>query len=129
MNPQAGIPFYAEGGPLLRGQAVTTGTNRDQVKLSGSANALIVGFVINDALEGQEVAIFPVNAGGKCKAIAGASFNAGVFLELEGTDGRVTEITSDNTLRYACGISLEAGDDGQLVDILPLAFVGFTSLT
>jgi hypothetical protein len=130
MNPQAGICFYAEGSALKRGAAVTAGTARDQVKLAGSANSLIVGYVINDADEDQEVAVFPANGAGKCKAIAGTTFNAGVYLELEGTDGKVKEITSDNTLRYACGIALEAATaEDQLVDILPVAFVAFTALT
>ncbi len=128
MNPQAGIPFIAEVA-LVRGQAVVPGTSRDQVKLGSGANLLVIGFAINDAAIGQEVAIFPVNGGGKCKAIAGASIDRGEFLMLEGADGRLKEYAADNTLQYACGISLEAGEDGQLIDILPVAFFAETALS
>ncbi len=127
MNPQGGIPFLAEVA-LLRGQAVVKGTARDQVKLGSGANEIVIGFAINDADVGQSVAIFPVNGGGKCKAIAGATFDAGKPLMLEGADGRVKEYAADNTLQYGCAIALEHGDDGQLVDVLPCFWMAETAL-
>lgn len=123
MNPQAGIPFYAEGSALTRGMAVIGGTNRDQVKLGSGANLAVLGFVINDCDQDQEVSIFPVNGAGKCKGIAGASFDKDDFLMLEGADGRLKKLTPGTSLQYCCGRALEAGEDGQLVDILPFQFI------
>ena len=128
MNPMGGLPFIAEGA-LTKGMAVMVGTAYPQVKVTSGANVLVIGFAINDAASGQEVAIFPVNGAGKCKAIAGASVTRGVFVMAEGNDGRVKDYAADNTNQYACGIALEAGEDGQLIDILPVAFMAETALT
>jgi hypothetical protein len=129
MNPQAGLPYVAEGA-LTRGMAVMIGTARNQVKVTTGANVAIVGFAINDAADGQEVAIFPVNGAGKCKAIAGASFSRGDKLVVEGSDGRLKLLpASGATLKEQVAIADEDGDDGQLVDVLPGSAPHFTALT
>lgn len=129
MNPQAGLPFIAEGA-LSRGMAVVLGTAYPQVKVTASANDEIVGFVINDAADGQEVAVFPVNGAGKCKAIAGASFSRGAKLVVEGADGRLKLLPPTGaTVKNQVAIALEDGADGQLVDVLPGFAPHFTALS
>lgn len=128
MGPGVGLPFIAEGA-ILRGQALMVGTAYPQVKVTTGANVKVIGFALNDAASGQEVAVHVVtNGAAKCKAIAGASFDRGDMLMAEGSDGRVKELEADNTLQYGCGIALEDGADGQLVDILPCFWASETAL-
>ena len=122
MNPGTGLPFIAEGA-LTRGMALVVGTAYPQVKVTAAANAAVIGYALNDAASGQEVAIVPVNYAGKCKAIAGASFSRGNVLQAEGADGRLKVLVPGTSLQYAVGIALEDGADGQLVDILPCFFI------
>jgi hypothetical protein len=120
-------PFVAKVA-LVRGQAVILDTAvRGQVDLPGGANAKIVGYAFNDAAIGQQVAI--VLVGPTTTAIAGAAVGIGDYLMGEGADGRLKELADDNALQHACGISLEDGEDGQLIEIIVLANKGFTALS
>jgi len=129
MGLGVGIPFIAEGA-LTAGMAVMVGTAYPQVKVTSGANVQVLGFALNDAADGQEVAIHPVTDGSaKCKAIAGASFSRGDMLMAEGADGRLKELAADNSNQFGCGIALQDGADGQLVDILPAFWASETALT
>jgi hypothetical protein len=129
MGPGVGLPFIAEG-ILTAGMAVIHGTAYPQVIVTSGANVSVLGFVINDAISGQEVAIHPVtNGAAKCKAIAGANIARGDRLMAEGADGRLKTLVADNTDQFGCGIALEAASDGQLFDILPCFWESFTALT
>jgi hypothetical protein len=122
-----GLPFIAEGA-LTRGMAVMAGTAYPQVKVTTGANVQIIGFVLNDAASGQEVAVHPVTDGSaKCKAIAGANVTRGSAVMAEGNDGRLKDLVIAATIQYGVGIALEAGSDGQLIDILPNLFIGTTA--
>lgn len=117
-----GLPFIAEEA-LTRGVAVMAGTAYPQVKLTTGANVQIIGFALNAAAAGQEVAIHPVTDGSaKCKAVAGATIARGAALMAEGADGRLKTMAASSTLKHGCGIALEDGADGQLIDILPQYF-------
>ncbi len=118
----SGLPFIAEGA-LTRGMAVMAGTAYPQVKVTTGANVQIIGYCINDAATGQEVAVHPVTDGSaKAKAIAGATIARGDALMVEGNDGRLKAMAASSTLKHGCGIALEVGADGQLIDILPQYF-------
>jgi hypothetical protein len=128
MSLQYNRPFIAKVA-LLRGQAVILDTSvRGQVDLPGGANAAVIGFAVNDAAIGQEVAIALV---GTCKAIAGdTSISIGDYVTGEGTDGKVKKLIDDNVLFNACGIALEDGDaEDQLIDILIVHGKSFTALS
>ncbi len=123
MGLGTGQSFVAEG-VLTRGMAVMVGTAYPQVKVTTGANVKILGFALNDAEDGQEVAIHPVTDGSaKCKGLGGASFDRGDMLMGEGADGRLKKLTPGSGLQYAAAIALEDGLDGQLVDVLPCFFI------
>ncbi len=119
-----GIPFVAEVA-LTRGQAVVLGSALDTVALPSGADALIVGFAANDAAIGQTVAIHPVTDGtSKCKALVGEDeCAAGDVLVGDDATGGVTTLVPGVSKQFACGIALEAGAEGQLIDILPCFFI------
>jgi hypothetical protein len=120
-------PFIAKVA-LAQYQAVILDTAvRGQVDLPGGANAKIVGYAMNAAAIGQEVAV--VLVGPTFRGIAGASVGIGDYLMGEGTDGRLKEYAADNTLQHACAISLEDGEDGQEIEIILLAFMAETALS
>jgi hypothetical protein len=122
-----GLPFIAEGA-LTRGMAVMAGTAYPQVKVTSGANVKIVGYCVNDAADGQEVAVHPVTDGSaKVKAIAGATIARGAMLMAEGADGRLKTLAAAATIQYGGGIAREVGADGQLIDILPCFFAAVTT--
>ncbi len=101
---------------------------RGQVDAPGGANAKIIGFCVNSAAAGQEVAVHMI--GPVVRGIAGASFGIGDYLQGEGTDGRLKEYADDNANQTGVGISLEDADDGQEIDfVLAPSFKGFSVLT
>jgi hypothetical protein len=105
------------------------GTAYPQVKLTTGANVVVLGFVINDADTGQEVAIHQVtNGSAKCKALAGASITRGNVVMSDATAGRIGPRTASATNQHACGLALEDGADDQLIDILPCYFVALNAL-
>ncbi len=117
-----GIPFIAEGA-LIRGTAVMAGTAYPQVKPITGANVQVLGYALADAADGQEVAVHPVTDGSaKCKAIANTTIARGNSLQSATTTGRVRAVISGATLKYGCGIALEAAITDQLFDILPAYF-------
>lgn len=126
--PGVGIPMVAQGA-ITKYQAVMVGTAYPQVKVTTGANVAIIGFALNDADDGQEVAIVPVSSGQVTKAIAGASFSRGKPLMAEGSDGRVKEYAANATAQYGCGIALEDGADGQFVNILTAYWFGCSALS
>jgi hypothetical protein len=119
-----GLPFIAEVA-LTRGQAVVFGSAYGTVALPAEADDLILGFAVNDAGIGQEVAIHPVTDGSsKCKALVGTDgCTRGDVLVGDDATGGVATLTPGVSLQYACGIALETGIAGQLVDVLPCFFI------
>jgi hypothetical protein len=124
MGPGVGIPFIAEGA-ITRGMALMEGTAYGQAKCTTGANVKIIGFALNDAADGQEVAVHPVtNGSAKCKGIASGSITRGLVVMAHGSTGKLKVLTPGTSLQYAAGILLEAATgDGQLVDILPCFFI------
>jgi hypothetical protein len=117
-----GLPFIAEEA-LTRGQAVMAGTAYPQVKLATGVNVQVLGFALCSADAGQEVAIHPVTDGSaKCRAIANTTISRGAVIQSASVTGRVRAMPASSTLKYGCGIALEAAETAQLFDILPAYF-------
>lgn len=122
MGPGVGLPFIAEGA-LSRGQIVMVGTAYPQVKPTTGANVKVIGYVLADAADGQEVAIHPVTNGAMVvKALASATISRGDPVYASAVTGRIASITNSTTLKYGCGIALEAGITAQIIDVLPSFF-------
>ncbi len=127
MYPQFVRPFIAKVA-LLKHQAVILDTSvRGQVDLPGGANAYVIGFAVNSAAAGQEVA---VQLGGVAKAISGdTSIAIGDFVMAEGTDGKLKKYAADNTLQIACGVALDAGSaEDVVIEVLITHFFAETAL-
>ncbi len=118
MGPGVGICFTAEVA-LVRGQPVILGSAYGKVtELVGSDSELVIGFALNDAAIGQEVAIHQVTNGAtKCKVLAGDDINRGDVITT--LDGDIVALTPGVSLQYVCGVALEDAADGQLFDVLP----------
>ncbi len=122
MAVNVGIPFVAEGA-VARGQAVMHGTAYPQVKLATGVNVQVVGYACADAIDGQEIAIHPViGSGSVCKAIAGSTITRGASLQSSTVTGALKIISASSTLKYGCGLALEAATTGQMFDIMPNYF-------
>lgn len=99
------------------------GTAYPQVKLSTGVNVVVIGFALADAADGEQVAVHPVtNGAAKCKAIAATGISRGNSLMASATTGALKICPSSSTLKYGCGVALEAATTGQLFDILPAYF-------
>ncbi len=120
-------PFIAKVA-LLKHQAVILDTSvRGQVDLPGGANAAIIGFAVNAAAAGQEVA---VQLGGVARAIAGdTSIAIGDYVTGEGADGKVKKLIDDNVLLNAIGVALDAGSaEDVVIEVIMTHAKFFTAL-
>ncbi len=113
MTAQSAVPQYA---------AVIGGTLEDTCTMPGGANATgFVGFAVQSASSGQTI---PVQIGGGiAKAIAGASVSKDVWQVLEGTDGRLKNVSMTNSNSYVVAKCLRTGVDGDVVPVLIWEFV------
>jgi len=109
--------YRAEGGALVRGQAVIHGTAEDQVKTPAAVatgNLKVAGICAEGAAEGELV---PVVEFGECFMVAGGVIAPGDALSTVGVDGRVDATTTDNDGIFGEARSAAAADgDG---------FIGF----
>ena len=85
-----------------------------QVVTPTSANAVIIGFVQNKALEGEAVL---VTIGETSKAVAGDNISIGNLLIADNTGKVVSCPTSAGTYNII-GIALEDGDAGSVIEVL-----------
>lgn len=125
MVPQFLKAFIADSN-LTAYQAVIL-SDEGHVDLGGSANSPIIGFVVNDCSSGDDVTVHM--CGPVFKGIGGdTSFAAGDYVMLEGTDGRLKKYADDNSLQHACGVALQDGADGKIVEVMLVAFKAETAL-
>lgn len=97
------VPASSAVGTAISGAGTTSATLR------------AIGFM-SDSTDATET-VAPVQIGGTCKAIFGASIAAGKVCKSD-ANGKLVEVAGDGSDDYlACAISLESGSDTELHDV------------
>ncbi len=115
-GPRVERTYRAEGGALVRGQAVIPGTAEDQVKTPAAVatgNLKVVGICAEAAAAAGD----PVRVveHGECIAIAGGVVAPGDALKAATVNGRLTATVTDNDGIFAEAKSNAAADGDECV--------------
>jgi hypothetical protein len=111
--------YRAEGGALVRGQALIQGTADDQVKTPAAVatgNLKVVGIAVEAAAAAGD--LVPVCVLGECIAIAGGAVTAQDICKAATTNGRLTATSTDNDSVFGHAVSGAAADGDEFVLII-----------